>query len=263
MANFVTITKEPNDYFTFVLNGDVATQIKNTRNDLLTFGDLAHFKTSNGANLIKEQNIPYGNVTIIDGATSLIPTSTDDLFTKLISVGYFDWMDGNGSGGVDRFDDLLDTFKYFGKDGEMVVVNESELKLVTIPVPDVSGLSVFPTPLQAFKMLRVKADASGYEFVDAVNVVTQFIRAGYTETAPSEDVVYQALQNIINSSATLPPGIEFTATGGETSYDMGNTAIARMFFWNGVPQSKTQWTQVGSIINFDFAMNTGDFNQFI
>jgi len=196
MDNFVTITKEPNDYFTFMLNGDVATQIKNTRNDLLTFGDLAHFKTSNGANLIKEQNIPYGNVTIIDGATSLIPTSTDDLFTKLISVGYFDWMDGTGSGGVDRFDDLLDTFKYFGKDGQMVVVNESELKLVTIPVPDVSGLSVFPTPLIAFKTLRVKADASGYEFVDAVNIVTQDIRSGYTETAPSEDVVYRALQNI-------------------------------------------------------------------
>lgn len=226
MPNFLTITKETNDYFTFLLNGDIATEIKNTRNDLLTFGDLAHFKTSNGANLIKEQNIPYGNVTIIDGATSLIPTSTDDLFAKLISVGFFDWMDGTGSGGVDRFDDLLDTFKYFGKDGQMVVVDESELKLVTIPVPDVSGLSVFPTPLISFKTLRVKSDASGYEFVDAVNIVTQDIRAGYTETAPSEDVVKAALDNLSDQIvlATTPDATDIVKGKLKLTGDLGGTA---------------------------------------
>ena len=114
MANLLTITKKPNNYFAFVLNGDFANEINNTRNDLLTTGDFCHFKTSNGANLISEQNIIYSNVTIVDGATTLIPTSIDDLFLKLISVGYFDWIDGN-TGGVNRFDDLEDTFKYFGK----------------------------------------------------------------------------------------------------------------------------------------------------
>lgn len=256
MANFVTITKEPNDYFTFVLNGDVATQIKNTRNDLLTFGDLAHFKTSNGANLIKEQNIPYGNVTIIDGATSLIPTSTDDLFTKLISVGYFDWMDGTGSGGVDRFDDLLDTFKYFGRDGQVLRVNESELKLETFVLPDISGLSVFPTPLQALKMLRVKADASGYEFVDAVNVVTQDIRSGYTETAPSEDVVYQALQNITDSVLFFPKR-QFTADGVQTTFDLTTTALANMVFWNGAPLDDADWSQTSNILTLTFTPDAG------
>jgi len=76
--NLLTITKEPNDYFTFVLNGDIVNAIKNTRNDLTTVGDLCHFKTSNGANLIKEQNVIYSNVTIIDGVALPSPVSVDE-----------------------------------------------------------------------------------------------------------------------------------------------------------------------------------------
>lgn len=165
MANLLTITKEANDYFTFVLNGDIVNAVKNTRNDLLTVGNECHFKTSQGANLIKEQKVLYGNITIIDGVTLLIPVSVDDLFTKLISVGFFDWINGTGSGGVDRFDDLLDTFEYFGKDGQGLRVNEAELKLEPYVLPDVSKLDAFPLPLEALKMLRVNAEGTAYEFI--------------------------------------------------------------------------------------------------
>src|SRR5690348_14845290 len=146
MANLLTITKEIDGYFTFVLNGDSANAIKNMRNDLLTVGNLAHFKTANGANLIKEQDVLYSNITIIDGVASIVPTSVDDLFNELDNVGFFDWINGagGGSGGVNRFDELEDTFSYFGKDGQVVRVNESELKLETFVMPDVSYLNKFP-----------------------------------------------------------------------------------------------------------------------
>lgn len=166
MANLLTITKEPNDYFTFVLNGDSVNAIKNTRNDLTMVGIFAHFKTSNGANLIKEQNVEFGNITIIDGVTSLTPTSPDDLFAKLISVNFFDWINGTGGGGVNRFDDLLDTFDYFGQEGKIPVVNEAQLRLDPLAMPDVTYLSKFPSPLVPLKFLKVKADNTGYEFVD-------------------------------------------------------------------------------------------------
>ncbi len=165
MANLLTITKEANDFFTFVLNGDVANAIKNTRNDLTMVGDQANFKTANGANLIQQQNILFGNVTIIDGVTTLIPTSPNDLFDKLISVNFFDWITA-GTGGVNRFDDLLDTFQYFGKDGQSIRVNESQLKLEPFELPNTDYLDLFPTPLIANKILKVNNSGTVYEFVD-------------------------------------------------------------------------------------------------
>jgi hypothetical protein len=169
-VNLLTITKEANDYFTFVLNGDTVNAIKNTRNDLTTVGDRCDFKSSNGANLIKQQNITYGNVTIIDGATTLVPVSVDDLFAKLISVNYFDWITGaGGGGGVNRFDELLDTFSYFGKDGQVLRVNESELKLETFILNNATkstDLTDMPAFLIANKMVITNPTATGYIFID-------------------------------------------------------------------------------------------------
>lgn len=154
-VNLLTITKEANDYFTFVLNGDTVNAIKNTRNDLTTVGDLCHFKTSNGANLISQQNVIYSNVTIVDDVTTLIPVSVDDLFAKLISVNFFDWYT-SGGGGVDRFEDLLDTFNYSLQENKAVFVNDSAtgleprtLTLVTVS----TQLSDMPSSPAANQML--------------------------------------------------------------------------------------------------------------
>jgi hypothetical protein len=32
-----------------------------------------------------------------------------------------------GGSTIDRFDELLDTFNYFGRDGQLLIVNESEV----------------------------------------------------------------------------------------------------------------------------------------
>lgn len=206
MANSLLITKLSDDSFSFVVNGDVVNAITNLRNDMTSVGDEIHIKSSEGANLIKLQQILYNEVTIVDGATLPVATSPLDLRIKLRSVGFWDWMDAGGGSGADRFDDLLDTFEYFGNDGMIPMVDESQLKLVPFALPDVSYLYLFPAPLVANKGIKVNAGATAYEFYDIVNLVTQFIRSGYTTTAPSEDVVYQALALKLNSGS-------YTGTG--------------------------------------------------
>lgn len=226
MANLLTITKEADGYFTFVLNGDTANAIKNIRNDLLTVGNSAHFKTSNGANLIKEQDVLFSNVTIVDGVTSVVPTSVDDLFNELDNVGFFDWINGSGgSGGVNRFDELEDTFSYFGKDGQVVRVNESELKLETFVMPDVSYLSKFPTPLVAGKILKVNVGATDYELVDPPT----------GSSGLNQEFVYEI-------GETDPP-----------VFELGTSAPLTAVAWNGIIMRKSDWTQEASQLTINFA----------
>ena len=126
MANSLLIEKETGGYFGFTLTIDGIGQdkIRNMSNDALGIGNICHFKTSNGANLVKVQNISVFDITLIASGTFTF-TNIDVFFQKLIDVGYWDWLLGGGSGGsgVDRFDELLDTFQYFGKDGQGVRVN--------------------------------------------------------------------------------------------------------------------------------------------
>lgn len=209
MANFLTITKLTDIFFSFTLNGDTVNAVINSRNNVTIVGNFCHFKSDNGANLIKEQNILFSNVTIIDGATLPSPVSVDDLIIKLDSVNFFDWTNGTGGGsGVNRFDELVDTFEYFGKDGQSIRVNESQQKLEPFVLPDVSMLSNFPSPLIPLKSIRVNSLATAYEFYDTVNLVTQFIRSGYTETSPSEDILNQSLALKANISDIIDNKIE-------------------------------------------------------
>ncbi len=66
-----------------------------------------------------------------------------------------------------------------------------------------------------------------------------------------------------NASTGISEQIEFTATGGETSHDIGTDALVKSWFWDGSPQAKSQWTQTGSVLNFAFPLSAGSFNIFI
>jgi len=126
------ITKQTGNFFSLILDGGSA--IISEQNRLTTIGDFCNFKTANGANLILKQNILYSEITIITGV-SHVPTSINDLWVSLIDAGFFVGLGTViGGTGVDRFDELLDTFSYFGRDGQLLVVNESELKLDTVAV---------------------------------------------------------------------------------------------------------------------------------
>jgi len=226
MANLLTITKEANDYFTFVLNGDTASAIKNTRNDLTAVGNLCHFKTSNGANLIKEQDVLFNNVTIIDVSPLPAPVSMDDLFVKLISVNFFDWINGTGSGGVNRFDELEDTFQYFGKDGQGIKVNESQLRLEPYVLPNTDYLNNFPTPLIANKILKVDPTASFFLFVDP-------------------------------PAGSAGMNLEFEYVGGDPEFLLPSDTPLSAVLWNGVGLRKSDWTQALNILIINFTPDIG------
>lgn len=131
MANSLLIEKQTGGYFKFTLNGDTANAITSIQNDLLAVGNQLHFKTGNGANIIKEQFIYPEDITIISGGTFTF-TTVAQVWDKLIDIDYFAWLGGGGSIGIDRFDDLVDTFKYTGNAGKTVVVDNSELRLIPI-----------------------------------------------------------------------------------------------------------------------------------
>jgi len=174
------ITKETGGYFSFIVDGDVTTKVTNMRNDVLAIGTVCNFKTANGANIIKKQNIDVTAITLVASGTFTFVTVSSFL-SKLIDVGYYDWLLGGGTGtGVDRFDELLDTFSYFGKDGQAVIVNESELKLETVVFHNVSKsteLTDMPSVIVPSKMVVSKADGTGYEFENKPTPPEQFLNA--------------------------------------------------------------------------------------
>lgn len=74
--------------------------------------------------------------------------------------------------------------------------------------------------------------------------------------------VTEALDNLLTASG-LSEQIEFTATGGETTHDIGTDALVKSWFWDGSPQAKSQWSQTGSVLTFAFPLSAGSFNIFI
>lgn len=71
----------------------------------------------------------------------------------------------------------------------------------------------------------------------------------------------EALNNLLIATG-LTEQIEFTAIGGETTHDIGTTALVKTWFWDGSPQAKSQWSQTGSVLTFAFPLSTGSFNIF-
>lgn len=232
-VNLLKVTKEDNDQFSFVLNSDLSMEILNTRNDLFTVGDECHFKTANGANIIKEQNVSYSNVSLFNGAIPVAtPTSIRDLFDKLTALGYFAWMIGSGGGSATRFTDLLDTFQYFGKAGQFVAVSDDELQLVTKTITVVTKsteLTDMPLTIEPGKMLVGNSLGTAY--------VSANVPSG------SNALVQEDIYDGVNTTFTLPATAKLTGIG-----------------WNGTLLRKDDWEQIGNsytIINTTY-LNIND-----
>lgn len=253
------ITKKPNGVFSFVLAGDYSNEIKNIRNDLLTVGNFGHFKTSNGANLIKYQNISPTDVTIADGVTTLNPTTTDELFSMLRSVGYFDWLLPSGGSGVSRFVDLSDTFGFFGQDGKTMIVDEAQMKLIPVTFYNVQNfvqLADVPNTHVAGKWL--KSDGTKLIFADLPTQPTDtdsVPKGGYEGTG--EDL-NNAIDNLQEQIDDLPgafvkvPKIQFTADGITNTFDIGVNAEITAIFREGALLDDGDWSQSATTFTLTF-----------
>ena len=202
--NTLVIEKQTGGYFKFTLNGDTANAITSIQNDLLAVGTQLHFKTGNGANIIKEQFIYPADVTIIASGTFTF-TTVAQVWDKLIDIDYFAWLGGGGTGGVDRFDDLLDTFSYTGNAGKAVVVDGSELRLVPITLYNkrlFTELEDTPSSLVPNKMLVVNPAGTAVVLQDQPEQPEQLLNSvGYfdyndliTQTTPLNAVANVALK---------------------------------------------------------------------
>jgi hypothetical protein len=174
------ITKETGGYFSFVVDGNTAEKVTNMRNDVLSIGTICNFKTANGANIIKKQNIDVTAITLVASGTFTF-ADVNTFLIKLIDVGYYDWLlTGGGGTGVDRFDELLDTFSYFGKDGQCVIVNESELKLETTVLYNKRKIVELEDVFSAIvpnKMLVTNEAGDKIELADLPTPPEQFLNA--------------------------------------------------------------------------------------
>jgi hypothetical protein len=203
MANELLIEKQTGGYFKFTLNNDAANAITSIQNDLLAVGNQLHFKTGNGANIIKEQFIYPEDVTLVASGVFTFTTVTQ-VWNKLIEVGYFAWLSGT-SGGVDRFDDLLDTFQYTGNAGKAVVVDGAATKLVPVTFYNkrlFTELEDTPNSLVPDKMVVVNPTGTALIFKDQPLQPEQFLNSvGYfdyndlaTQTTPLNAVANVALK---------------------------------------------------------------------
>lgn len=175
MANTLLIEKETGGYFGFTLtiNGNAQPKVRNMRNDAFAIGDICHFKTAGGANIIKTQNIAVTDITLVASGTFTF-TDVDVFLNKLIEVGFYDWLNGSGGSGVSRFDQLDDTFEYFGQNGKVVVVNETELKLEAVTFYNYNKftqLQDVPSSIAPNKMLVGNTTGTALEFIDQPTVI--------------------------------------------------------------------------------------------
>jgi hypothetical protein len=228
MANTLLITKETGNYFSFVLNGNTANKVTSIKNDLLAVGEQLHFKTANGANIIKEQFIYPANLTVVSGGTFTF-TTVAEVWTKLIEIGFFDWISAGGGSGASRFDDLLDTFKYTGKDGKAIIVNESQQKLEAVTIYNYkkfTELQDTPTTLVPNKMVVVNAAGTALELKDQPVTPPQYLNSvGYfdyndavTQTTPLT-LVSNTAKKITNDTLGLFTNVDQPPYGVSSLWD--------------------------------------------
>ena len=90
--------------------------------------------------------------------------------------------------------------------------------------------------------------------------ITQEIREGFLDTAPSEDTVFKALALKANISDTpiSVPKIQFTADGVQDTFNIGVSANITAVFWNGALLNDNDWTQSGTNFTLTFIPSLGE-----
>ena len=162
MSNSLIITKQTGNFFSLALNSDEI--VISDQNRLTTVGNFCHFKTANGANIVKEQNVLFSEITLITSGSATF-ASVNALWVGLINAGFFDGLGtGGGGGGVAEFTELTDTFpSYLGRNGQTLIINESQQRIESVPFYNVQNfvqLADAPSSLLPNKMITTNANGT-------------------------------------------------------------------------------------------------------
>jgi hypothetical protein len=161
------IDKLADRYFTFQRDG--GNVIGESAPTATFINSVVDFKTQNGANIA--QQVLVTEITVLDtygGSGSFTFTTPLQLFTKLKDLGFW-WYLSIGVTGSNRFDDLADTFAYFGNNGKVPVVNSALNKLVPTTFYNVQkfiDLADTPSVLIADKWIKVNSAGTGLVFAN-------------------------------------------------------------------------------------------------
>jgi hypothetical protein len=229
----LVITKQTGNYFKLVVDSEAA--IISEQNRLTTIGNFCNFKTVSGANLILKQNILFSNITIITNVT-VVPTSVNDLWNKLIEAGFFDGLGGSGSGTATRFDALLDTFTYAGRGGQIIKVNDTQTGLES------EAISVFSADDRT-KLDGIQAEAE------------KNAQADWNEADPNSDSF------IANKPANIGSftGIyeqSFVSDGITNDFLLPTGAKVQVLYLDRGPKIKTrgEWSQLDTTLTITGAL---------
>ena len=162
MSNSLIITKQTGNFFSLALNSDEV--VISDQNRLTTVGNFCHFKTANGANIVKEQNVLFSEITLTTSGSATFP-SINALWVGLINAGFFDGLGtGGGGGGAAEFTELTDTFpSYLGRNGQTLIINESQQRIESVPFYNVQNfvqLADAPSSLLPNKMITTNANGT-------------------------------------------------------------------------------------------------------
>lgn len=162
MSNSLIITKQTGNFFSLALNSDEV--VISDQNRLTTVGNFCHFKTANGANIVKEQNVLFSEITLITSGSATFP-SVNALWVGLINAGFFNGLGtGGGGGGAAEFTELIDTFpSYLGRSGQTLIINESQQRIESVPFYNVQNfvqLADAPSSLLPNKMITTNANGT-------------------------------------------------------------------------------------------------------
>jgi hypothetical protein len=229
----LVITKQSGNYFSLVLDGGPA--IISEENRLTTIGNLCNFKTAGGANLILKQNVLFSDITIVTNVSE-VPVSINDLWNKLIQAGFFIGLGGSAAVGAARFYELLDTFEYFGRDGQVLVVNEAQLRL------DTRVISVF-TDADRNKLDSIEAGAE-------VNV-----QADWQQADPEADsFILNKPDNIGAFSGIYEQS--FISDGLTNDFTLPTGAVVQVLYLDRGPKIKTrgEWSQTATTLSITGAI---------
>mgnify|MGYP003553594046 FL=1 len=131
---------------------------------------------------------------------------------------------------------MLDTFSYFGRDGQLLVVNEAEVKLDTV------AYEIF-TEADKIKLNGIETGAqvnvnSDWNIIDPLDKRTIFNKPDLT--------------------ASQFPKMQFTADGTQNTFDMGTIAVITAVFWNSVLLDDDDWSQSANILTLIFTPALND-----
>jgi len=260
MSNILIITKQTGNFFSLALNDDEV--VISDQNRLTTVGNFCHFKTANGANIIKEQNVLFSEITLITSGSATF-ASINALWVGLINAGFFAGLGGGSGGtGADKFIDLTDTFpSYLGRNGETLIINESELRLESVPfynVQNFTQLADTPSSLLANKMITTNANGTALIMSDIPTFPEPLLTSvGFFDYA---DLATQTTP--LSFVTNVPKKLTNDGLGATTNKNFPPYGVTSV--WNTVDNS-CNFSQLSNgdwvIIRFDVEITTTSSNQ--